>query len=533
MNPMVTPFILKQGEALLQSGVQDGVAGVDRGGSRRNRGSAAGPDEPSAFADILSGTLAKTSGRETFRREKNEAFFRVKAQVQGKATNSAGTGKTGSRAGLEGPVTSRTTAEAKTASRKMGAFVKAAKAAGPEGTPHEGSAEAPKAVGTEPGISRAGAPSLKGGKAFENAVRAATGLSERASASPTQAGKETAVGSRNTRPRTGAPSPKNGGTFENAARAAAGLSEQASASSTETGKEAANGSRKARLHRGSLKTAGREEKTARKLDASEVLLNRAQGLKSPKSSLAGVSEFTSLKGKPEKTVPHTKGSNKQEAGESRGQKKTETVRADTPRSETANIKDRAESAKAAVAEGRSPAQDGVNRPEDRFANILHARGESISDRVPENQGPLRPRVIIPQIVEGAGRLLRNGSGRMVMTLHPPQLGTIDMDIRVRDNRVSMLMLADNHEVKQVLESSLTQLRNALSEQGFQVDRVDVLVQDRSGNEFAGLLHEHGSSPEGRGRAAGGGGSPRGAETEPGDARRGVDAGESRLINVFA
>lgn len=485
MNPMVTPFILKQGEALLQSGVQDGVAGVDRGGSRRNRGSAAGPDEPSAFADILSGTLAKTSGRETFRREKNEAFFRVKAQVQGKATNSAGTGKTGSRAGLEGPVTSRTTAEAKTASRKMGAFVKAAKAAGPEGTPREGSAEAPKAVGTEPGISRAGAPSLKGGKAFENAARAAAGLSERASASP-----------------------------------------------TETGKEAANGSRKARLHRGSLKTAGREEKTARKLDASEVLLNRAQGLKSPKSSLAGVSEFTSLKGKPEKTVPHTKGSNKQEAGESRGQKKTETVRADTSRSETANIKDRAESAKAAVAEGRSPAQDGVNRPEDRFANILHARGESISDRVPENQGPLRPRVIIPQIVEGAGRLLRNGSGRMVMTLHPPQLGTIDMDIRVRDNRVSMLMLADNHEVKQVLESSLTQLRNALSEQGFQVDRVDVLVQDRSGNEFAGLLHEHGSSPEGRGRAAGGG-SPRGAETEPGDARRGVNAGESRLVNVFA
>jgi flagellar hook-length control protein FliK len=121
---------------------------------------------------------------------------------------------------------------------------------------------------------------------------------------------------------------------------------------------------------------------------------------------------------------------------------------------------------------------------------------------------------------------------MVMTLHPPQLGTIDMDIRVRDNRVSMLMLADNHEVKQVLESSLTQLRNALSEQGFQVDRVDVLVQDRSGNEFAGLLHEHGSSPEGRGRAAGGG-SPRGAETEPGDARRGVNAGESRLVNVFA
>jgi flagellar hook-length control protein FliK len=96
----------------------------------------------------------------------------------------------------------------------------------------------------------------------------------------------------------------------------------------------------------------------------------------------------------------------------------------------------------------------------------------------------------------------------------------------------MLMLADNHEVKQVLESSLTQLKNALSEQGLQVDRLDVLVQDRSGNEFAGLMHERGSSAEGRGQAEQGGQNARAADANSGEVRRSMDTDEPRLVNVF-
>jgi flagellar hook-length control protein FliK len=183
-------------------------------------------------------------------------------------------------------------------------------------------------------------------------------------------------------------------------------------------------------------------------------------------------------------------------------------------------------------EGKASLPDSANRQEDRFANIFQARTESATGRVMENAGPLRPQIIIPQVVEGASNLLRSGSGRVVITLHPPQLGTIDMDIRVRDNKVSMLMLADNHEVKQVLESSLTQLKNALSEQGLQVDRLDVLVQDRSGNEFAGLMHERGSSAEGRGQAEQGGQNARAADANSGEVRRSMDTDEPRLVNVF-
>jgi flagellar hook-length control protein FliK len=43
----------------------------------------------------------------------------------------------------------------------------------------------------------------------------------------------------------------------------------------------------------------------------------------------------------------------------------------------------------------------------------------------------------------------------------------------------MLLIADNHEVKQVLHSNLDQLKTALQGQGLNIDRLDVLVHDRS------------------------------------------------------
>ena len=301
----------------------------------------------------------------------------------------------------------------------------------------------------------------------------------------------------------------------------------------ETLKEIVTDAKNLRSRKGQLQSAAKGDKAEQKFDASETLLSRAQGIKSPKASLAGVSEFTQQKGKSAKGSLNVDKTQAKEAGTFRGQKKTETGRPEVSRSDAMNIKDKAEGAKAPVAEGRASATDGANCQEDRFANIFQARTESVTGRVMENTGPLRPQVIIPQVVEGASNLLRSGSGRVVITLHPPQLGTIDMDIQVRDNKVSMLMLADNHEIKQVLESSLTQLRNALSEQGLQVDRVDVLVQDRSGNEFAGLMHERGSSAEGHGQAESGGQNARGAEADSGEVRRSMDADESKLVNVFA
>ncbi len=87
--------------------------------------------------------------------------------------------------------------------------------------------------------------------------------------------------------------------------------------------------------------------------------------------------------------------------------------------------------------------------------------------------------IAGQIIDGASNMLMKGSSRIVITLEPPNLGTLNMDVRVQHDMVRMVLIADNNEVKQVLHANLDQLKTALQGQGLNIDRFDVLVHDRS------------------------------------------------------
>jgi flagellar hook-length control protein FliK len=92
--------------------------------------------------------------------------------------------------------------------------------------------------------------------------------------------------------------------------------------------------------------------------------------------------------------------------------------------------------------------------------------------------PLQFQDVMNQITDSASNILKKGSGRIVITLDPPNLGTLNMDIRVQNDTVRMLLVADNKDVKQILHSNLDQLKTALQGQGLSIDRFDVLVQDR-------------------------------------------------------
>jgi flagellar hook-length control protein FliK len=114
--------------------------------------------------------------------------------------------------------------------------------------------------------------------------------------------------------------------------------------------------------------------------------------------------------------------------------------------------------------------------------------------------PLRFQDVADQIMDDASNILKKGSGRIVITLEPPNLGTLNMDVRVQHDTVRMLLIADNHEVKQVLHSNLDQLKTALQGQGLNVDRFDVLVQERNYDGNPGFQPGGGALfEEGRGR----------------------------------
>ena len=128
--------------------------------------------------------------------------------------------------------------------------------------------------------------------------------------------------------------------------------------------------------------------------------------------------------------------------------------------------------------------------------IWNASGTNING----DSAPLQFQDIMGQIEDGAANMLKRSSGRIVITLEPPNLGTLNMDVRVHNDVVRMILIADNNDVKQVLHTNLDQLKTALQGQGLNIDRFEVLVQERSFEGNPGFQPGGGALfEEGRGR----------------------------------
>jgi hypothetical protein len=68
-------------------------------------------------------------------------------------------------------------------------------------------------------------------------------------------------------------------------------------------------------------------------------------------------------------------------------------------------------------------------------------------------------------------------GRIKITLSPPSLGTLEMDVTVRNNKVEVIIIADNKDVQQALNTHLDRLKGSLLNHGLTIDRCDVLMQN--------------------------------------------------------
>jgi hypothetical protein len=109
--------------------------------------------------------------------------------------------------------------------------------------------------------------------------------------------------------------------------------------------------------------------------------------------------------------------------------------------------------------------------------------------------PVQFQNVIDQITDSAMNMMKKSYNRIVVTLDPPNLGTLNMDVRVQNDTVTMLLVADNHDVKQILNSNLDQLKTALQGQGLNIDQFDVLVQDRQYDGNQGFKPDGGAQFE--------------------------------------
>lgn len=102
---------------------------------------------------------------------------------------------------------------------------------------------------------------------------------------------------------------------------------------------------------------------------------------------------------------------------------------------------------------------------------------------------LRPHVLIQQIADTAGARLASDSGRIRMVLNPPHLGTVDMDVSIRNNKVFAVLHTDNSDVRHALQSNMEQLKVSLHNQGLTVDSISVFLHDKSDGPQYGLTGE--------------------------------------------
>lgn len=89
-----------------------------------------------------------------------------------------------------------------------------------------------------------------------------------------------------------------------------------------------------------------------------------------------------------------------------------------------------------------------------------------------------PDKIISQITNEIKENAANDGGRVKITLNPPSLGTLDMDVTVRNGKVEVVLVADNRDIQQTLNRHIDQLKVALQTQDLTIERCDVFMQDK-------------------------------------------------------
>lgn len=95
------------------------------------------------------------------------------------------------------------------------------------------------------------------------------------------------------------------------------------------------------------------------------------------------------------------------------------------------------------------------------------------------------KVVINQIAEKVSIRFNKGMNEIKIDLEPPSLGSVHIKVVMKGDGVNTIMVIENNTVKNIVESNLDQLKNALLDQGVMVNEFSVLVGD---NNLAFLNH---------------------------------------------
>jgi len=73
--------------------------------------------------------------------------------------------------------------------------------------------------------------------------------------------------------------------------------------------------------------------------------------------------------------------------------------------------------------------------------------------------------------------------RLTLKLHPKELGELRIDLTVKEGSIKANVLAQSHQIQQIVERNLPKLKNSLVAQGYTIDEILVTSQSDSVADF--------------------------------------------------
>jgi flagellar hook-length control protein FliK len=96
---------------------------------------------------------------------------------------------------------------------------------------------------------------------------------------------------------------------------------------------------------------------------------------------------------------------------------------------------------------------------------------------------------VRNLIQGAQILIQKGGGEMKVKMQPEGMGEVDLKVSVHQGRVDVQMLTDNNDIKKLLESGLSDLKESLVGHKLNLDTVKVDVAQKFHPDLGSQLEQ--------------------------------------------
>ena len=113
--------------------------------------------------------------------------------------------------------------------------------------------------------------------------------------------------------------------------------------------------------------------------------------------------------------------------------------------------------------------------------------------------------VLKQIVDKTSADLKSGQSEIRIDLKPEALGHLRLHVSIDQQQVTVKILAENTQVKEMIENQASLIKNELQQQGIHVNTVKVDMLMSGGSDFAYSQNESSAFKQARQEPAYGGG----------------------------